>query len=140
MDVVLANTRHYLFGMSQRGVTYRETRLVNQGWLNSRVSTEWSGSEWWEFILCYERLSPSRARARFWRRQLTAGGKIVDNRFDFDGWEYTAVTGSFAAAGGIALGVNKNKGTPVEQSIFWGPYEVVDGTVDQNPFRLPQVN
>jgi hypothetical protein len=137
METVLSNTDKYVLGVDQAGVSRTETHLANPGWNSTSALTEWSGAEWWEVIMYFERLSPTQNRGRWWKRQLTQGMVIVDNPFLFEGWTQTAINGdTFVQAGGIALGVNKNNCTPTTQYIYWGPYDVVDGSVYPDPFGV----
>ena len=39
----------------------------------------------------------------------------------------------------VTLGANRNKSTPRQMHIDWGPWEVVDGTRWPNPFQMPDI-
>jgi hypothetical protein len=136
MDLTWANTDRYVFGASY-GLTRTEITLpTTTGWYNAAEATEWDGVEWWEFVMNYERISPTEGLNRFWRRQLTSNGVMVNKPFSFSGWKHTATVGTLPRAAAISLGANKNNCTPNEQFILWGPYEVVDGSINSNPYGL----
>ena len=136
-EIEFSNTRQYILGVGVQGVRCTEIPLPGgQRW--GTVTSEWTGAEWWEFVMHYERIGSGSLQARWWRRPLTRGGAIVENPFTFSGVEETCSTAPQVR--GIALGANKNKATPVTQYVYWGPWEVVDGSVYPNPFRLPNVN
>ena len=133
-EVEFSNTRQYILGVGVRGVRCSEIRLPGSTSFGS-VTTEWTGGEWWEFVMHYERIAPDRLRQSWWRRPLTRAGRLVENPFTFQGVEAACATAP--AVRGISLGANKNKASPTTQYVYWGPWEVVDGAKYPNPFRLP---
>lgn len=136
-EIEFSNTRQYITGVGVQGVRCSEIPLPGSQPFGN-VTTEWSGGDWWEFVMYYERIDSHTFRQRWWRRQLTASGSRVDNAFTFRGSEMSCPSAPLVR--GIALGANKNKAAPVTQYIYWGPWEVVDGSAYPNPFHLPNVN
>lgn len=136
-EIEFSNTRQYITGVGVQGMRCSELPLPGSQPFGI-VTTEWTGQDWWEFVMYYEQLDSHTFRQRWWRRQLTVRGTLVDNPFTFRGSEQSCE--SAPRVRGIALGANKNKATPVTQYIFWGPWEVVDGSKYPNPFHLPGVN
>ncbi|HEX8691060.1 MAG TPA: Ig-like domain-containing protein [Longimicrobium sp.] len=135
--IELTSTDDYVRGwaVNQNGtwLSYNERQLPGtQNW--SRAAAAWNDNEWWEFVVYYERLGPSSARQHWWKRRLTNGGAIANNAWEYAGIE---VSGNVTPrARGIDLGANKNKSTPQTQYIYWGPWEVVDGSKYPNPFGM----
>ena len=109
----------------------------------TRGNTEWTDEEWWEFIVYEERLSPTHYRKRVWRRELTTNGVITgpassatwDNQW---GMEVTDGTVPAGINDRIQLGINRNK--PMfegeSQYWYWGPWEVIDGSVLPDPYGI----
>jgi hypothetical protein len=149
--VELTNTDQYLpeFGALDRStgqyVNYTETPLpgskANWGSVSSDASVygsnAWQDGQWWEFVVYYDKTGPASARQLFWRRRLTANGIKQNNTWMFIGWTMTG--GTTPQVHQVELGANKNRSTPVEQYIYWGPWEVVDGEKYNNPFGMPNV-
>lgn len=101
-----------------------------------RVGTEWNDGEWYEFVIFYDRLGPERARQHWWRRRLTTRGRIVDTY----PWTYVGREFSGSAAprvNGVMLGGNKNRNNTSTSYIYWGPWQVVDGSSAPNPWGMP---
>jgi hypothetical protein len=140
-DVELTNTSQYQahWGVTKDGKHLRYEQTDLPGSQNfGRVKNEWSDGEWYEFIVFYEKLSPTLARQHWWRRQLTDKGKIVDHDFLYHGIEIKG--DPIPRVNAVELGANKNKVTPEPMSLMWGPWEVVDGSKFEDPFgvRNPQ--
>ena len=117
-------------------IQYSETQLPGSQSFGS-ATTEWSDNEWWEFVVYYEKTGPGTANQHYWRRRLTSSGQIVNNPWVYHGYQ---MSGSVTPrVSGISLGVNKNKSTPAAQHIYWGPWEVVDGSRFPNPWGMPNL-
>ena len=134
VQIEFTNTDDYDLGVHLPGIRCTSLRLPGSQEFGE-ATTEWTGAEWWEYVMHYERLSPTVMRVSWWRRPLTRSGVVVQNAFVFLGVERTCTRAPQVS--GIALGINKNKTTPVTQYIYWGPWEVVDGARYPNPFGLP---
>ena len=98
-------------------------------------SNAWQDNEWWEFVVYYEKTGANSARQLFWRRRLTSNGALQNGSWVFTGWTMNgALTPQVYS---VELGANKNRSTPREQHIYWGPWEVVDGDKYPDPFGMP---
>lgn len=135
-QVEISNTDQYVPGLAAgRGGTWlpwRERPLPGSGDFG-RVTTEWTDGQWWEFVALYERLGDQRARQHWWRRRLSP---------DPGAWTYagTEVEGApVPRVRAVTLGANRNKSTPRQMHIDWGPWEVVDGTRWPDPFGMPDI-
>lgn len=134
-EIEFSNTSQYIIGFSFQGVSCSSTILPGStSWGN--VTTEWTNGDWWEYILYYQKTGATSARQRFWRRQLTSGGTLLNSGFAFQGEEVTSCSNTTPQARAITLGANKNKTTPADQYIYWGPWEVVDGSAFPNPWGV----
>ncbi len=143
--IVYFNATGYVAGFNQYGGT--ESTLPNSDYQGGAawhsVTTEWSDNEWWEFIVYDERVSPMHHRKRIWMRELTSGGSIVSlpsaaswlRTFGFEAVDATVPAGF---NGRIQLGINRNKPMFAGQSqhFFWGPGEVIDGSVLPDPYGI----
>ena len=140
-QVELSNTDEYIlgFGVNQNGtyLNYTETLLPGSQSFG-RVTTEWSDSQWWEFVVYYEKTGATTARQHWWRRRLTTGGAVAPGPWTYRG---IAVSGATTPrVRGITLGANKNKNNPTTMRLNWGPWEVVDGSKYPNPWNMPNVS
>jgi hypothetical protein len=114
---------------------YTETLLPGSAQNFGTVSTEWSDGEWWEYVIHYKKTGSTSALYQYWRRRLTTGGKVSPGS-----WTYFGMSMSGSATPRVAsvdLGCNKNKNNPTTMYIYWGPWEVVDGSAYPNPFSMP---
>jgi hypothetical protein len=116
-----------------RWLPYRK-RILAGGGDFGRITTEWRDGQWWEFVVHYEKTGPETARQHWWRRRLTADGRVAPGP-----WVYAGVEISGAPTPrvrGVELGANKNRSTPAAMYIDWGPWEVVDGSRYPDPWGL----
>lgn len=135
----ISNTTQYITGLGvmkdgawQR---YQEQLLPGSGPDFGRITTEWSDGEWWEYVVHYRRTSPTSAHNEYWRRRLTRAGEIAPGEWTYHGY---AISGApVPPVSAVQLGANKNKNNPVTMFIYWGPWEVVDGSRYRNPFKVP---
>jgi uncharacterized protein YjdB len=127
----------YSFGVSYGNVTMSQSQVSGAtNWHGLALTAERTGAEWWEYILYHEKFSSTTGRWRIWKRQLTQGMQTANLPFVFDGYDMVATSGTIPQATRFVLGANKNKCTPTTQYIYWGPYEVVDGSRYPNPFGV----
>ena len=116
---------------------------------NAQVSlgnTEMVDEEWWEFIVYEERVSSTHYRNRVWRRELTANDVITGPSssavWDDPGGEFGEETTNGTVPAGessnIQLGINRNVSMflGTSQHWFWGPWEVLDGSVVADPYGI----
>jgi len=104
---------------------------------NGGGSNEWNDGEWYEYIIYSEIVSPTHYRIRWWKRQRTQNGQLFDGPWDKYGGDFpNAQAGSLKPSNAIALGDVMNKSPVATQYIYWGPWEVVDGTKYPNPYGI----
>ena len=137
-QVEISNTDEYVLGIgAARGGTwlpYRTRHLPgHRDW--GRVTTEWTGADWWEFVVFYDRTGPRSARQHWWKRRLTRGAAVDPGTWDYAGVEIDGAPTPLVRA--VTLGAVRNKSTPRPMHIDWGPWEVVDGAAYPNPFGVP---
>lgn len=139
-QIEISNTDEYIlgFGVNNNGtyLRYNERTLPGSGSFG-RVTTEWTDDQWWEFVVYYEKTGATSARQHWWKRRLTTGGAIAPGPWAYVGIEATGAT--TPRVRGITLGANKNKSNPTTMHLFWGPWEVVDGSRHPNPWGMPNV-
>jgi hypothetical protein len=154
MEMEYTNTTNRMIGLSQSGRKLSESYAgeAPTGAIGDEsVGNEFSDGEWREVILCFERLTPTTYRARWWWRKYTRNGSPTGltwkqsaadpaaNDFHWAGLSGKLTGGTESAisrAGGVAMGVNKNQNTLQEMHIYWGPYVVVNGAVNPDPFGV----
>jgi hypothetical protein len=141
-QVELTNTTQYMPGWGVQDpntgsfLSYAETALPGSQSFG-QVTTEWTDNQWYEFVVYYEKTGPTSARQHWWKRRLTNNGVVADNA-----WTYTGISVSGAATPrvrGITLGANRNKSNPSTMYIYWGPWEVVDGSRYPDPWGMPNL-
>ena len=120
---------------SWRYLSYAETQLAGSSTWGS-VGTEFSDSQWYEYVMLWEKTGSTTGRQHWWVRRLTTGGTVVNNA-----WKYYGVSLSGAATpqvSAVSLGASSLGRAPAStQYAYWGPWEVVDGTRHANPFGMP---
>lgn len=94
--------------------------------------------EWYEWIVYHEATGPLTGRLRYWERRLTRLGAYEPGAWWFKGTTITGATSTdlFPPAYQLRLGVNKNRDTPSTQYVYWGPWELVDGSRFPDPFDV----
>jgi len=92
--------------------------------------------QWLEWIVYHETLSATSGRVRWWQRRLTGAGAPTPWRLA--GRTYAGATSidSFPAVRNLRLGVNRNRVADAMQYVYWGPWEVVDGSRYADPFAV----
>jgi hypothetical protein len=65
-------------------------------------------------------------------------GPGAPTRWRLAGRSYTGAgpRDSFPAVRNLRLGVNRNRVADAVQYIYWGPWEIVDGSVHADPFGV----
>ncbi|HET6232064.1 MAG TPA: hypothetical protein VFE05_18465 [Longimicrobiaceae bacterium] len=125
-------------GVQERGgayLPYLEMPLPGSAPDFGRVTTEWTDGEWWEYAIHYRKTGERSAVFQYWRRRLTRGGRIDPGGWTYHGMEMRGSPTPRVAK--VELGANKNKNNPRDLHLFWGPWEVVDGSRHPDPFALP---
>lgn len=141
-ELQLTNTQDYGTGIGVAvGETYQnysEKLMPSSDPDFGQITTEWTDGEWWEFVIHYHRTGTQTAHYAYWRRRLTTGGKIAPGAWKFHGIEVAGA--NTPRVTNVELGCNKNKNNPMTMYIYWGPWEVVDGTRTSNPFGVPHAD
>jgi hypothetical protein len=134
-EIEFSNSTQYIIGFGFQGVTCTDSPVSGSApWGN--VTTEWTDGDWWEYIIYYEKTGATSARARFWKRQYTQSGSINPGPYEFTGEQKSSCSNTTPQTRGINIGANKNKTTPADQYIYWGPWVIVDGVQYPNPFGV----
>ncbi len=91
--------------------------------------------EWWQIIIRHQKVGLRRIGIAYWR-QYTVGGAVNPQP-----WKIVGRFSDFTTIGnGInryEMGVNRNDKWPAAMNLYWGPYEIVDGSRYPNPWNLP---
>ena len=140
--VVFSNGSQYLieFGVKQPGggyLRYNERPIPGSALDFGNVSTEWVDNQWYEFVVYYDKTGPTTAQQHYWRRRLTTNGQIAPGPWIYMGLDLSGQPTPLVR--GIQLGVNKNKNNTKDMHLYWGPWEVVDGSTYPNPWGMPNV-
>lgn len=100
----------------------------------SSVGTEWSDGRWYDYVIYYEQTSPTTTRTRWWMGP--TGGPLQARQINTG----TMQTGMVPPANRIMLGMNFNSQRPpgAGESLWYGRWEVIDGTAHPDPFHLLQ--
>ncbi|KPL02361.1 MAG: hypothetical protein AMK75_02870 [Planctomycetes bacterium SM23_65] len=136
--IEFANGTQYFYSNGQGNFKRKTEKGFGTHKHGGHVEGEWTDGEWYEHIIHREVTGPNMYVHRFYRRRLTENGKIVDLPWNFWGLETIGQEGQVARpVRAIQLGANKNKSNDQTQHLYWGPWEVVDGSRYPNPFNLP---
>ena len=93
--------------------------------------------EWYELVL-HHRASGERAEHTLAWRQYTTHGTVAPGRWSMIArWEQFAAGQQWRPIVRYEMGVNRNRQWDEPMFVFWGPYEVVDGSKYPNPWNLP---
>jgi hypothetical protein len=138
-QIEFSNTSEYIIGVGVRDAStgqylnYNEIPLPgSQSW--GHVTTEWTDGEWWEYVVYWDKTGATTARQHMWRRRLTNNGVVASNPYAYAGWSYSGAPTPRVRA--VDLGANKNKSNDTDMYLFWGPWEVVDGSKYPNPWSM----
>ncbi len=136
--IEFAHRTQYIYTNLQGGFRREHEESFGTHRWGERVTGEFTDGEWYEYVVHREVTGPNVYVNRFYRRQLTQGGKTVELPWNFFGIKTVGEEGQVARpARAIQLGGNKNKSNDKTQYICWGPWEVVDGSRFPNPYDLP---
>lgn len=135
----ISNTTQYITGvgvMKDGTYTQYQQRLLPGSAPDfGDITSEWTDGEWWEYVVHYRKTSPISAENAYWRRRLTNRGAVAPGEWIYHGF---AISGApVPPVSAVQLGANKNKNNPRTMYIYWGPWEVVDGSKLGNPFGVP---
>ncbi|HEU0051569.1 MAG TPA: hypothetical protein VFQ39_00285, partial [Longimicrobium sp.] len=143
-ELEYSNTTQYITGTGVQEpstgqyLNYTETLLAGSAADFGNASAEWTDGEWYEFVVYYEKTGATTANQHYWRRRLTTGGQVASNPWLYHGYRMSGSTTPQVAH--VELGINRNKNNPATMYLYWGPWEVVDGSQYPNPFGMPNVS
>lgn len=122
----LTNTNEYQLSSDVR------TPSSSFGWASAGyTSTEWTDGAWYDLIIHFETNSSSTTRTRMW---LARDGETPKLRATMN----ATVNGTPPKVDRISLGMNFNqvRAASQTQALWYGQWEVIDGTRYANPFGL----
>lgn len=102
------------------------------GWASAGyTSTEWSDGAWYDLIIHFETTSSTTSRTRMW---LSRDGQTPKLRATMN----ATASGMMPMVDRISLGMNFNqvRRSTQTQALWYGQWEVVDGTRYANPFGV----
>jgi hypothetical protein len=93
--------------------------------------------EWVEVVMHHKTIAERGEFTVYWR-QYTVGGALNPQPWKIDGSYLVGQPGQvWWGVSNYQMGVNRNRQYDAAMYIYWGPYEVVDGSVYPNPWSLP---
>jgi hypothetical protein len=100
--------------------------------MGGNISTEWTDGAWYDYVIEIDHSKPVGV-IRLWRGRdgspLSYKGEV--NETMKDGTQMPALVGV-----GIGLNFNQTRAANQTQSLWWGQWEVVDGSQHANPFGV----
>ncbi|HEV8599592.1 MAG TPA: hypothetical protein VGQ69_09555 [Gemmatimonadales bacterium] len=104
----------------------------------SRSSPYGNGNgEWIEVVLHHKTVAERGEFTMYWR-QYTLRGEVVPQAWKIHAVFMTAQAGQvFPGVTIYLMGVNRNRQYDEPMFVYWGPYEIVDGSRYPNPWNLP---
>ncbi len=125
------NTNQYTFYWNvARGGSPIANMAVKNG---PNVTTEWTDGRWYEYIVFHEQTSPTTVRLRWW---MAPDGETPQLRSDITGQMHSENAPQITR---VMLGLNYNSKRTQAQSLWYGQWEVVDGSQHKNPFGVSGV-
>jgi hypothetical protein len=130
--IEFTNTNQYVFTW---GVTSSSNTMVgpavetNDG---PHVNSEWTDGKWYDYIIYYEQTSATTVRQRWW---LAPDGQTPVLKGDISG---SMQKGNVPLLNRVMFGLNFNSERPASESqaIWYGQWEVVDGSQYSDPFGI----
>jgi hypothetical protein len=112
------------------GATVGGGNILNGG----NISTEWSDGGWYDYIVEVDH-STAAGMIRLWRGKSGSTPTYIGQAA-----EKTTTGAAMPALTGITVGLNFNQVRTASQTqaLWWGEWEVVDGSKHSNPFGVPQ--
>jgi hypothetical protein len=93
--------------------------------------------EWYEVVLHHAAVGARAEHMLAWR-QYTRAGEVAPGKWAIIGrWEEFTAGDTWRPLVRYEMGVNRNRQWDEPMSIYWGPYEIVDGSKYPNPWGLP---
>lgn len=132
--VEITNTTQYQL---MWGVKDANTQQASSGTIfgiGGNVSNEWSDGAWYDYVIEYQLTSSTEGRARVWMgrhgdpltlRTISAASALPG--YTLPGTRYI----------GVGLNFNQTRAANQNQALWFGQWEVVDGSKYTNPFGVP---
>jgi hypothetical protein len=119
-------------------VTYIPTSHLGCATSTELGSDEFQDGDWYEWVVYHEKTGATTGKLRYWERRFTVNGTQNPGPWWFKGTDIVGDTGTdlFPPVNQIHLGVNKNRDTPTTQYVYWGPWEIMNGNLDPNPYGV----
>lgn len=95
-----------------------------------RITTEWTDQRWYQYLIHYEQTSNTAIRQRWW---MAPDGEAPVFRGEVQG---KMTLGVVPSVGRVMLGLNFNSARTKAQSLWYGRWDVVDGSKYANPFGV----
>jgi len=96
-----------------------------------KATTEWTDGAWYDYVIHYEQTSATTTRTSFY---LGRGNAIPQLVYVADGT--IDIGNEIPPVHGVMLGLNFNSQRTANQALWYGQWEVVDGSQYANPFNL----
>lgn len=98
-----------------------------------RAAAEWTDGLWYDYIVYFERLSDSQTRSRVW---MARDGETPVLRATVDGPMIVGAVAPRVARVMLGLNFNQVRRAGQNQALWWGQWEIVDGSKYANPFGV----
>ena len=93
--------------------------------------------EWIEVVMHHKTVAERGEFTAYWR-QYTVGGQVSPKPWKIDARYVVVRPGQvFRGVSIYTMGVNRNRQYDEPMFIYWGPFEIVDGSQFSNPWNLP---
>jgi hypothetical protein len=93
--------------------------------------------EWYEVVLHHKTVAERGEFTMYWRRY-TYHGSVSPGPWKIDAKYLIVQAGqTFRGVSIYTMGVNRNRQYDEEMFVYWGPFEIVDGSKYPNPWGLP---
>jgi hypothetical protein len=96
------------------------------------------GNGEWVEVIFHHNTQGARGEFSMYWRQYTVGGAVAPSPWKINAWYLDVQPGqSFIGIANYQMGVNRNRWYDEPMFIYWGPYEVVDGSAYPDPWGVP---
>lgn len=91
--------------------------------------------QWYEYILRHRTVGTHGEFTLYWRRY-TLNGVLSPGPWKIHS-KFKDISATWLAVEKYEMGIHRNRQWDAPMNIYWGPYEVVDGSIYFNPFGVP---
>jgi len=96
------------------------------------------GNGEWVEVVVHHKTAGERGEFTVYWRQYTVAGLVAPEPWQIDARYFLAQPGEvFRGVSNYQMGVNRNRQYDEVMYLYWGPFEVVDGSQYPNPWTLP---